>query len=262
VHSSLYVGTLEHRRLRPRAHAFRYRLFMLYLDLAELDRVFAGRWFWSTGRRNLAWLRRADYLGDPGLSIDEAVRQRVTAVTGTRPSGPIRMLTHLRLLGYCFNPLTVYYCFDPAGSGIEAIVAEITNTPWRERHSYVLTRAADPVDADLRARFAKSFHVSPFMPMEMEYAWRFSNPAEQLAIFMSNHEQGRRVFEAHLDLRRRPITGATLARALLRFPPMTITVHAGIYLQALRLWWKGTPVHPHPGRAGDSHNHARQGTRS
>jgi len=255
VHSCLYVGNLAHRRLTPRAHAFRYRLFMMYLDLAEFDSVFRGRWLWSIGRPNVGWLRREDYLGDPQLPLDEAVRRRVAAATGQRPTGAIRMLTHLRLFGYCFNPLTVYYCFDAADRSPQALVAEITNTPWNERHSYVLTSspadgaAASPLGSapgELRARFAKAFHVSPFMDMDLEYAWRFSAPEEHLEIYMSNRKAGRTVFDAHLELRRREINAAALSRALLQWPPMTIKVHAGIYWQALRLWLKRVPVYPHP----------------
>ena len=138
MQSCLYLGSLRHRRHAPRPHAFRYRVFMTYLDLGELDEVFRGRWLWSTRRPALAWMRRADYLGDPAVPLDEAVRERVARETGERPRGPIRLLTHLRMLGACFNPVSFYYCFDQAGERVETIVAEITNTPWNERHAYVL----------------------------------------------------------------------------------------------------------------------------
>lgn len=158
MHSCLYDGWVRHRRFAPRAHAFRYRLFMAYLDLTELDRVFRGRWFWSTRRPALAWFRRADYLGDPSVPLDQAVRDCVERNTGVRPRGPIRLLTHLRYFGYVFNPVSFYYCFDTADTRVETIVAEITNTPWGERHAYVLSaRGEQP----LRFRFGKAFHVSP-----------------------------------------------------------------------------------------------------
>ncbi|MDE2138413.1 MAG: DUF1365 family protein [Gammaproteobacteria bacterium] len=134
--SAVYEGWVRHRRHAPHPHAFRYRIAQLYLDLAELDRAFAGRWLWSVGRRNLAEFRRADFLGPGGLSLDEAVRARVATATGRRPAGPIRLLTHLRYGGYSFNPVTFYYCYGAgAAPGPEAIVAEITNTPGRERHA-------------------------------------------------------------------------------------------------------------------------------
>ena len=249
MHSALYTGRLRHRRFAPRAHQFSYRLFMVYVDLAELDEIFRGRWLWSVRRPALAWLRRADYLGDPELPLDDAVRDRVAAHTGVRPMGPIRLLTHLRYFGVGFNPVTFYYCFDAADTRVEAIVAEITNTPWNERHAYVLT---NPVSTGrtrvLRYRFAKSFHVSPFMPMEMDYDWHFGTPGKCLSVNMQNFQGGERVFDATLQLTRREIGAGSLARALVAFPCMTVSVLAGIYTQALRLWLKRIPFHAHPSR--------------
>ncbi len=247
MHSCLYVGTLRHRRLLPRPHAFRYRLYMTYVDLAELDSVFAGRWLWSARGRNLSWLRRADYLGDPAVPLEEAVRARVAEVTGRRPTGAVRMLAHLRSFGWCFNPLTVYYCFDAAGA-LEAIVAEITNTPWGERRSHVLVPAAASPTPGVHARFRKDFHVSPFMEMQLDYDWHFGVPGERLEVCMRNERDGRLLFDAQLSLRRRAISGPSLAAALLRHPLMSVRVSAGIYWQALRLWLKGVPLHAHPGR--------------
>jgi DUF1365 family protein len=249
MHSALYTGRLSHRRFAPREHRFSYRLFMMYLDLAELDEVFRGRWLWSARRPALAWLRRADFLGDPALPLDAAVRARIAERTGARPTGPIRMLAHLRYLGIGFNPVTFYYCFDAADTRIEYIVAEITNTPWNERHAYVLTQPMEEArDRVLRYRFAKDFHVSPFMPMEMQYDWRFGVPGKALAVNMQNYRNGERVFDATLDLSRREITAGSLARTLLSFPCMTATVVGGIYTQAARLWLKRTPFHAHPSR--------------
>lgn len=249
MHSALYIGRLRHRRFAPRPHQFSYRLFMMYVDLAELEQVFRGRWLWSVRRPALAWLRRADYLGDPAQSIDEAVRQRVAERTGLRPAGPIRMLTHLRYFGVGFNPVTFYYCFDAADTRVETIVAEITNTPWNERHAYVLN---DPMAEALprvqRYRFAKQFHVSPFMPMEMNYDWRFGTPGRCLSVHMQNYQHGERVFDATLDLSRREIGAGALARALIAFPCMTASVLTGIYVQALKLWLKRVGFHHHPSR--------------
>jgi uncharacterized protein len=248
---------VRHRRHAPHAHAFTYRLFMLYLDLGEIDVAFERRRFWSANRRNLAEFRRSDYLGDPEVPLDTAVRDCVEARSGCRPAGPIRMLTHLRYFGFVFNPVTFYYCFARDGATLEAIVAEITNTPWRERHAYVL-RVCDAAyfGANRTWRFAKRFHVSPFMAMEHDYRWRFSVPHEALRVHMEvlSRDGAEREFDATLSLHRRPLDGAGLARVLLRHPAMTLKVIGAIHWQALRTWLAGNPVHTHPNRRGLRHD--------
>jgi DUF1365 family protein len=247
MHSALYIGQLRHRRHAPRPHAFSYAIYMIWLDLAELDKVFRGRWFWSTKRRALAWFRRADYLGDATIPLDEAVRQRVAEATGKRPAGPIRMLAQLRNYGHCFNPVVFYYCYDAGDTQVETIVAEITNTPWGERHAYVLpVQPGVAAGAPLQFDLAKRFHVSPFMPMDVDYRWQFTQPGERLAVHMENRREGMRSFDATLNLTRRPIGGASLAHVLLRFPLSTARVVLAIYWQALRLWLKRVPVFAHP----------------
>ena len=247
MHSSIYRGWLEHRRMAPRRHTFRYRLFMLYLDLSELDQVFAGRWLWSVRRPALARFDRRDHLGDPAIPLDQAVRDLVAERTGTRPLGPIRLLTHLRYFGHVFNPVSFYYCFDAHDRRVETVVAEVHNTPWGERHCYVLACPGD--SAANTFAFRKAFHVSPFMPMAIDYRWRLTDPGDRVTVHMVNLEAGQAIFDATLTLARRPITGGNLARVLLVYPFMTLQVIAGLYWQALRLRWKGTPYHPHPRHA-------------
>lgn len=216
---------------------------MVYLDLDELDEVFEGRLLWSTRRPAVAWFRRADYLGRPDRPLQDEVRDTVAASGRARPGGPVRMLTHLRYFGYAQNPVTFYYCFSADDQEqVEAVVAEITNTPWGERHAYVLGAP----DGTAEERFTKAFHVSPFMPMDQEYRWRFSSPGAELAVDMESVEDGRRVFDATLRMSRRPITGRSLAGALARHPWMTARVVTAIYAQAFRLWVKRTPVFDHP----------------
>lgn len=214
---------------------------MMYLDLEELPRLFDGRLLCSTRRMAPMRYRRADYLGDPAQPLDEAVRDRVEQVAGFRPSGPVRMLTHLRCLGYIFNPVTFYYCFEADRQDPAAVVAEITNTPWGERHSYVLR---DPAEGS--QRFTKDFHVSPFQGMDHEYEWNLPTPGERLQVEMVNRREGQPVFEAGLGMQRREITGGELARSLAVHPFMTGKVSAAIYWQALCLWLRRTPFFPHP----------------
>jgi DUF1365 family protein len=245
--SAVYEGLVRHRRLAPYPHAFQYKMAQLYLDLDELDRALARRWFWSMEKRNIAQFRRTDYLGPAELSLADAVRSRVERSTGRRPAGPIRLLTHLRYFGHVFNPVSFYYCFAEDGVTLLCIVAEITNMPWRDRHAYVL-----PIETALtRGRtsswmFPKAFHVSPFMPMDRLYAWRFSPPANRLNVHMEVMRDGRREFDATLSLRRRPLDSASLARVLWRYPLMTAQVVGFIHWQALRLWLKRNPVYEHP----------------
>lgn len=245
MNSALYFGQVRHRRFAPKPHAFRYALFMVYLDLAELEHVFSGRWLWSTTGRRLAEFRRSDHFGDPALPLDVAVRDLVESETGRRPLGPVRLLTHLRYFGYVTNPICVYYCFDAADSRVEQVVLEVTNTPWGERHTYVL---APGRTSDLRmdAKFEKQLHVSPFMPMDCQYRCRMSTPARALTFHLENHREGACVFDATLTLRRKRITGFSLAFALAAFPWMTAKVIAAIYFEALRLWLKRVPYVPHP----------------
>lgn len=241
--SGVYVGTVRHRRARPKRHELTAPLFMMYLDLEELPRVFAGRWLWSVGRRNLVSFRREDYLAG-AADLRTAVLDRVESALGRRPAGPVRMLTHLRWAGYVFNPVTFYYCFGE-GEGLEAVAAEITNTPWKERHTYVVDgRGAG--DRAVHAEFAKAFHVSPFMPMEQRYRWHFRMPGERIVVHMENLDGEGRIFDASLSLRRREIGGGTLAWALVRYPLMPLRVAASIYWNAVRLRLRGVGFHSHP----------------
>jgi DUF1365 family protein len=256
MHSAIYHGWLRHRRFAPRAHAFRYPLFMVYLDLAELDEVFRGRWLWSTRRPALARFDRADHLGEPGVPLDRAVRDLVEQRAGRRPAGPIRLLTHLRYFGYCFNPVSFYYCFDAADTRIETMVAEVNNTPWGERNCYVL---GEPYRTTAgiyqRYRSEKAMHVSPFMPMDLAYDWGFSTPGARLNVHMALHRSASEilsadepVFDATMQLERAPVAAMQLAGVLARFPLMTLQVVAGIHWEALKLWMKGVPVHTHPAK--------------
>jgi DUF1365 family protein len=239
--SAIYEGTIRHRRFAVRTHEFHHRLALLYLDLDELDGLLEGRLL--DHRPGLVRFRRADYLGDPCTRLADAVRMQVERRTGSAPGGPIRLLTQLRTFGHCFNPVSFYYCFTPE-ERLDAVVAEVTSTPWGERHAYVLGRTDEaPV---LAATFAKALHVSPFMGMEQRYTMRLVAPGQTLAVHVESHELGQLAFDATLSLRRAPLTRGGLARVTARYPAATLRVLALIYAHALALKLKGVPVHPRP----------------
>lgn len=250
IASAVYEGVLHHHRHVPRPHRFGYRIAQLYLDLDEIEYLLWPRWLWSVNHRNLAEFRRSDYLGPPTLPLKEAVYRKVHETTGMRLSGPVRLLTHLRYGGYIFNPVSFYYCYESDGETLACIVAEVTNTPWQERHAYVLpVGAAAREGGDLRWRFDKALHVSPFLGMDRAYDWRFAQPGQQLSVHMCVSRDEHLEFDATLNMTRHALNGASLARVLWRYPLMTIQVITAIHWQALRLWLKRTPVYDHAGPA-------------
>lgn len=258
--SALYDGWVRHRRFSPRSHDLRYRVFQPYLDLSEVEALL-GPWPLSSAKRPaLIWFRPADHVAGAALlvansvrSLDAAVRDAVRDRTGTRPVGPIRLLTHLRCFGLVFNPVSFFFVYDGAGRSVESIVAQVDNTPWGERHLYVLNRGA-PGDA-LCFEFDKAFHVSPFMPMQQRYRWRFSEPGAGLVIHMQNLEDRRVVFDATLSLRRAEWSRAGLVGRVAKTPLVAAKVMGAIYWNALGLWLKGVPFHSHPGRVHRAEPH-------
>ncbi len=242
--SAIYKGWVRHRRFAPNEHRFSYRVFMLYLRLDELPHKFDRVPGWSARGPALARFRREDFHGPADIPLDTAIRNRVEKETGRRPRGPIYLLANLRYFGYIINPLACYYCYSQDGQHLEYIVAEVNNTPWDERHSYVLRANED--QRWLRTQFRKDFHVSPFHPMDMTYHWHSNMPGEKLCLHLANHQDQEKVFDASLSLQRQPMTRGALLATLALYPVMTLKVAAAIYWQALRLWLKGTPIHPHP----------------
>ena len=222
----------------------------MYLDLDRLDSLSKIHPLWSGDRSNVAYFRRSDHTGDPKIPLATAIRNHVEKTAGHRPKGPVRMLAHLRYFGYCFNPVSFYYCHDTADRKVETIIAEIHNTPWGQEHLYVLPAADSihPSDRWRRHRFKKGFHISPFMDMGIDYDWRFRLPGDLLNVHMISYEKGRRLFDASLALERKPMTRQNLTRMLLYYPAMTAKVIGLIYWQALKLTLKRAPFFTHPRR--------------
>jgi DUF1365 family protein len=261
--SALYSGSVRHRRRSPVEHAFEYRHAMVLLDLDELPEVLDRHPLFSARRAAPARFRREDYLGDPERPLGECVRELVEERTGTRPEGPIRLLTTLRQFGHSFNPVSFFYCHGLDGRGgaqpdrrsgehrtppVEAVVAHVTNTPWGESHAYVLQR--EDGGSVMRDTMDKVFHVSPFIGMDGRYDWRVTEPGERLSVHIDERaDDGTEVFDATLSLERRELTRAAMTRMLAEFPASSLRVVALIYWNAVRLKLKGAPYFRHPERA-------------
>lgn len=249
MHSAIYQGQLRHRRFYPKRHEFSYTSTLFYLDLDELPDLFNGVRGWSLEQRNLGYFHRADYLGDPRLPLKDEVRKACTTLLGYSPQGAVRVLTNLRMWGFCFNPVTFYYMFDVDAEHPRVILAQVNNTPWDERHTYALV--CDIHTGKVNTAFEKQFHVSPFNPLDMDYHWVSTVPGGQLVVHMENHaavngvSDKQKHMDATLTMERHPWSKRHLQRLLWQQPWMTLKVPVAIYWQALKLFLKGVPFYQH-----------------
>ncbi len=252
--SALYEGTVRHRRFEPIEHSFSYRLYMAYLDLDELPGVLDPFPGWSARGRALTRFERADFMGPADRPLAECAKDEVEAATGSRPEGPVRLLTGLRHFGHHFNPVSFYYCFDGVGERVEAVIADVKNIPWGERHPYVLGREDGASGGVISGEFEKVLHVSPLMGMAHRYGLRTSEPGKRLAVHIESRPtgdtpgeaDGPKAFDATLSLERLSLTRANTSKMLARYPLMSLKVIAGIYRQSLKLKRKGAQYAQHP----------------
>lgn len=243
LRSCIQCGRIMHRRHKPSTHGFVYPIFMSLLDTREIEKLFKRSKLWSINRFNLVSFYRKDYISG-GDTIESAVQKKIYDSTGKRFGGQIFILTHMRYLGFCFNPVTFYFCYENDDIQPQYIIAEINNTPWNERHCYVLENSKYRKDQSFK--FGKEFHVSPFMSMDLDYHWRFDLEQERLNIRMELFDGDELCFEAGLDLEALPFNASQMYRVPLRYPFMTLSVVFRIYWQAFQLWVKRTPFHAHP----------------
>ncbi|MBR9857270.1 MAG: DUF1365 domain-containing protein [Gammaproteobacteria bacterium] len=235
-HSAIYQGQVRHRRYAPREHSFSYGLYMLALDLDELEQLASRSRLFACERFAPLSFRRSDYLGDPALPLKTAVLQEVERLGGdTSELERVVLLGQVRCFGLYFSPVNLFFCYR--GEQARYLLAEVHNTPWNQRHCYL-------VDLESTTPTDKDFHVSPFMSLDMQYHWRIKPPAQRALVHIENRDPAL-LFDATLSLRRHPFDRAVLKAALLQWPMMTLTIVRGIYWQAIRLFLKRIPYHSH-----------------
>lgn len=243
-HSCIYQGIVWHQRHQPKIHAFQYRLFMMYVDIDELEQTFKPFWLWGVNKPSFASFQRKDHYGDTKTTLSSSIRRLVLQQTQQRVEGPIYLLTQFRILGYAFNPLSLYFCFDMSGEELTHIVAEVSNTPWNEQHCYVLT-PSQKNSVVFQDQHEKSFHVSPFMHEDMQYRWKISQPKERLEVQIENLIGNEILFSARMNLERKKLNACNLRSTLCNFPLMSFKLIMAIYWEALKLFLKGIKYVPY-----------------
>jgi len=241
VNSALYSGQVMHHRLRPREHTLRYRVFWMLLDLDELDQMSRSLRFFSRNRSNLMGFHDADH----GDGSETPLRVQATRLLERRGvdigSGAIRLLTMPRVLGYVFNPISLYYCHRPDGA-LAAMIYEVTST-FRERRAYVLPVAPeDGRVGRIDQATGKGLYVSPFMDMDMRYAFKGSVPDDRLDLAIDGLDSQGLLIATAMRGRRRALSDRAVLAAMAAMPLLTIKVVAAIHWEALKLWLKGVPL--------------------
>ncbi len=218
---------------------------MMYFDISKVETMLKKSLLWNINKPAIVSFNRKDYHGNEEISLDTAVRDTILEKTGLDLKGPIRILTHLRYFGYCFNPVSFYYCFDEDDNNVELVMAEVTNTPWQDRHTYIIS---DKIEGhnNLTSNMKKDFHVSPFWGMDHDYEWVFTQPQKNLLVNMKNFKDEQKVFDATLTLNRIALNTKNLILETLRFPFLTVRVVFRIHWQAFKLWIKGAQFYVHP----------------
>lgn len=244
--SLIFTGTVRHRRFTPRSHQFSYKLSMFCFDIDNLPNSLKDIKHVSIEQFNWFSFRRKNYLSHPEIPLDTYARQLVVAKFNTYPKGKIYLLTHLSCLGYCFNPISLYFIFDETNQRLDYLIIEVTNTPWGEKHNYLLETSVKPKSEVYRYQFQKELHVSPFMAMHYEYQFNLKLNKQKIIVHMENHLDGKKDFDVTLILAASAQKETSFKKVFRHYSLITYKVTAAIYWQALKLWIKGVPFHAHP----------------
>ena len=241
---AVYQGTIAHTRFSSKSHKFTYKTNMLYLDLDELQGAFLGKLFWGYNKPNLASFYRSDFYGDKRKTIKKSIQSLLLNKINLHHKGKVFLLTTIRYFGFAFNPVSFYYCFDES-SNIQAIISHITNTPWNEKHAYVHD-CRNKSSMSKKFEFDKDFHVSPFMPMNINYSWVFSPPKDFLFVSMDSYNKDKLIFNATLKMTKKAWSNFILNKILFLSLPMSIKSTLLIYFNAFILFIKRAKFYPHP----------------
>lgn len=242
----IFTGIVRHRRFTPKKHQFSYNLFMFCFDTGDPSNSFKDIKEVSIEQFNWFSFRRKNYLSHPEIPLDEYAKQLVVAKFNTYPKGKVYLLTQLSCLGYCFNPISLYFIFDETNQQLDYLIIEVSNTPWGEKYNYVLESSGKPKNEVYYYQFQKEFHVSPFMSMNYEYQFNLKLNKQKITVHMENHIDGKKDFDATLTLKASPQRAISCTKVFRRYPLITYKVVISIYWQALKLWMKGVPFHSHP----------------
>lgn len=244
--SLVFSGKVRHRRFMPKKHQFSYALFMFCFDIGDMSNSLNDIKQVSIEKFNWFSFYRNNYLSAPEIPLDEYARQLIVTKFHTRPTGKIYLLTHLSCIGYCFNPISLYLILDENNQKLDYLIIEVTNTPWGEKHNYVLKSSAKPDHEVYQYQFQKKLHVSPFMVMDYDYHITLKLNKRKIILHMENHRDGKKEFDATLTLSACSLKGNPVKHVLRRHALSTYKVAMAIYWQAFQLWLKGVPFHSHP----------------